>query len=158
MERNSPLCVRSFPQRKILFFAANYSAGWIASVGHASAQVPQSVHVSLRTPCCCKASRTARWYARRKSCPISSAAWYCKSSGLLAILPPPFLGDYAERLQNLLPFSRKRFPAWRKLNFCSLARSRHWRSWPASPKEKRSGGHSFLWKIVCAEFQLPQKW
>jgi len=46
MERNSPLCVRSFPQRKILFFAANYSAGWIASVGHASAQVPQSVHIS----------------------------------------------------------------------------------------------------------------
>ena len=32
------------------------------------------------------------------------------------------------------------------------------RSWPASPKEKRSGGHSILWKIVCAEFQLPQKW
>ena len=32
------------------------------------------------------------------------------------------------------------------------------RSWPASPKEKRSGGHSILWKIVCIEFQLPQKW
>ena len=32
------------------------------------------------------------------------------------------------------------------------------RSWPASPKEKRSGGHSILWKIVCAKFQLPQKW
>ena len=29
---------------------------------------------SLRKPCCCKASRTARWYAKRKSCPISSAA------------------------------------------------------------------------------------
>ena len=47
--------------------------------------------ISLRTPWRCKASRTARWYARRKFCPISSAAWLCSNSGLLAILLPPFL-------------------------------------------------------------------
>ena len=29
-----------------LGFAADYSAGWIAPVGQASAQVPQSAHIS----------------------------------------------------------------------------------------------------------------
>ena len=119
---------------------------------------------SLRKPCCCKASRTARWYARRKSCPISSAAWYCKSSGLLAILPLPSLEIMRRNFRTCCRFPGSGFlPDGNSISAPWHARVIR-RSWPASPKEKRSGGHSILsfllsylsrfGKVLLATFSL----